>query len=128
MTGNQHFEICVQTHFSAAHHLREYSGDCKNPHGHNWTVDVYIMCDRLNGIGIGIDFYDVENAVNAILKGLDHSDLNSLPQFQSENPSSENIARYLYEELTREINAEGIRVTKLRLSETPTCAVAYWED
>ena len=128
MPTTSHFEISVQTHFSAAHHLRGYGGDCANPHGHNWVVDVYVMCDKLNEIGIGIDFRDIKNAVKAILEKLDHSDLNVLPQFQSQNPSSENIAKYLYRELTSRLNVQGVRVTKLRVSESPNCSVLYWEE
>ena len=128
MAETQHYEIYVQTHFSAAHHLRGYPGNCEQPHGHNWTVDVYVECDKLNDIGIGIDFRDVKTAVKNILEELDHSDLNTLPQFQDENPSSENVAKYLYRELKRIIEASGVRVTKVRVAENPTCGVTYWEE
>jgi len=124
----QHYEIHVQTHFSAAHHLRGYPGNCENPHGHNWTVDVYIECDNLNEIGIGIDFRDVKAVVKGLLKELDHVDLNTLPQFQNENPSSENVAKYLYRELKRHLEAPEVRVTKVRVAESPTCGVTYWES
>lgn len=128
MSTKANFEISVQTHFSAAHHLRGYAGDCAKPHGHNWTVDVYVMCNKLNEIGIGIDFRDVKNVVNEILQKFDHSNLNALPQFESQNPTCENVAKYLYRELTSRLNVQGVRVTKLRVSETPTCGVLYWED
>lgn len=128
MATKAHFEIYVQTHFAAAHHLRGYDGNCAKPHGHNWVVDAYVMCDKLNEIGIGIDFRDVKEAAKAILHELDHSDLNALPQFQGQNPSSENVAEYLYRELTSRLSAQGVRVTKLRVSESPNCGVLYWED
>ncbi|MEW6111769.1 MAG: 6-carboxytetrahydropterin synthase QueD [Thermodesulfobacteriota bacterium] len=128
MSKKAHFEISIQTHFSAAHHLRGYAGDCQKPHGHNWTVEVYLICDRLNEIGIGIDFLDIEKAAKSILHELDHNDLNTLPQFQSQNPTSENVARYLYHELTNKLNVQGVRITKVRVSENPNCAVVYWED
>jgi 6-pyruvoyltetrahydropterin/6-carboxytetrahydropterin synthase len=128
MAMQKHFEVYVQTHFSAAHHLRNYPGNCAKPHGHNWTVDIHIECDRLNEIGIGIDFRDVKAAVKAVLEELDHTDLNVLPAFQNNNPTSENIAQYLYQELTKKLNAPGIRLIKLRVSETANCGVWYWED
>lgn len=128
MTGTSHYEIYAQTYFSAAHHLRGYPGDCEKPHGHNWTVDVYVECDKLNQIGIGIDFRDVKVAVKNILEKLDHTDLNTLPQFQNANPSSENLAKYLYRELSHRLGAPGIHVTKVRIAETPTCGVTYWKS
>lgn len=128
MAKTEHYEVYVQTHFSAAHHLRGYPGNCEKPHGHNWTVDIYVECDELNEIGIGIDFRDVKTAVKGTLEELDHADLNALTQFRDENPSSENVAKYLYRELKRKLAAPGIRVTKVRVAETPTCGVSYWES
>lgn len=128
MTKNQHFEIFVQTHFSAAHHLRGYSGKCEKPHGHNWTIIVYVKCAKLNEIGIGIDFCDVKSAIKDTFEKLDHTDLNTLPQFRDENPSSENIAKYLYRELSCRLNNQEIHVTRVCVSETSTCGVSYWEE
>ena len=128
MGKESHFEIHVQTHFSAAHHLRGYPGNCAEPHGHNWIVDVYVECGKLNDIGIGIDFRDVKRAVKDTVEDLDHSDLNALPHFRNNNPSSENIAKYLYQELTSRLDAQGNRVAKVSVSETPTCGVSYWES
>ncbi len=85
MTKSSHYEIYIQSHFSAAHHLRGYPGDCANPHGHNWLVKVYIECDKLNDLGIGIDFRDVKSVVKEVIGDLDHNDLNSLSYFLSEH-------------------------------------------
>jgi len=128
MASKSHFEIHVQTQFSAAHHLRGYRGNCEKPHGHNWTVDVHVECNHLNDLGIGIDFRDVKAAVKTLLGQFDHCDLNALPLFQTENPTCENVAKYLYKELARILNAADIRVTKVGVSETETCGVLYWEE
>jgi 6-pyruvoyltetrahydropterin/6-carboxytetrahydropterin synthase len=128
MAGKSHFEVHIRTRFSAAHHLRGYPGDCERPHGHNWTVDVCIECTKLNSLGFGIDFRDVKAAVRKLLGQFDHCDLNTLPQFQRENPTCENVAKYIYTELARTIDAGDIRVTKVGVSETQTCGVVYWED
>lgn len=123
-----HFEVYTQAHFSAGHHLRGYLGNCEQPHGHNWIVDVYVECDQLNEIGISIDFRDVKKAVKIALEELDHTDLNTLPQFHNENPSSENVAKYLYRQLKKNLEGPGVRLTKVRVAETPSCGVTYWED
>lgn len=128
MSGNPRYEIYVQTHFSAAHHLRGYPGECEKPHGHNWIVDVYVLCEELNEIGIGIDFKDIKTSVKEVLKNIDHSDLNELPEFQNENPSSENIAAYLYRELSRKLNSGQVHISKIRVCETPGSGAFYWEE
>ncbi len=128
MGNKSHFEVHVQTHFSAAHHLRGYPGDCERPHGHNWTVDVFVECTNLSDLGFGVDFRDVKAAVKKLVGQLDHCDLNTLPLFQSENPTCEIVARYLYRELASSLNRPGVRLTKVGVSETQTCGVSYWED
>ena len=122
------FEIYVQTHFSAAHALRGYSGDCARIHGHNWIIDVFVRCKALDEIGIGIDFRDIKKGVKRVLKNLDHFNLNELPPFQDINPTSENIAKFLYGELSRHLNSENITVSRIKVSETPGAGAFYWEE
>jgi len=124
---SQHYEITVQTHFSAAHHLCGYPGNCEKPHGHNWIVEVRIECDHLDDIGIGIDFRDVKAALKSVLEELDHTDLNTIPQFARDNPSSENIAKYVYTTLAANLARPGVRMTRVSVGETPNCGVSYWE-
>jgi 6-pyruvoyltetrahydropterin/6-carboxytetrahydropterin synthase len=121
------YEIYIETHFSAAHHLRNYKGKCEFPHGHNWIVDVYVQCSKLNEIDIGIDFHDVKQATKDLLEELDHTDLNNLPAFKEENPSSEVIAKYIYSGLGTRLNNENIKVSKIKVCETPGCGAFYWE-
>jgi 6-pyruvoyltetrahydropterin/6-carboxytetrahydropterin synthase len=122
------FEVYVQTHFSAAHSLRGYPGDCARTHGHNWVVEVFVKCRKLNEIGIGIDFKDIRKAVREVLSELDHFNLNELPAFREVNPTSENIAKLLYEELGRKLNSEGIKISRVKASETPGAGASYWEE
>ena len=122
------YEVYVKTHFSAAHAIRGYPGDCARIHGHNWIIEVYVKCKELDDIGIGVDFRDIKTAVKYVLKGLDHFDLNELPAFKDVNPTSENIAKYLYKEIGKEINSEVVRVSKVKVCETPGAGAFYWEE
>ena len=122
------FEVYVQAHFSAAHALRGYPGDCSRTHGHNWIIDVFVKCKKLNEIGIGIDFRDIKKGVKDVLKGLDHFNLNELPPFNEDNPTSENIARFLYIQLGKRLNSDVVQVSKIKVSETPGAGAFYWEE
>ena len=124
----QVFEIYVQTHFSAAHALRGYPGDCARVHGHNWIIDVFVRCNELNEIGIGLDFREIKESIKSVLNDLDHFNLNELPAFQDVNPTSENIARFLYRELSRHLNTDSITVSRIKVSETPGAGAFYWEE
>ncbi|MDY7035095.1 MAG: 6-carboxytetrahydropterin synthase QueD [Thermodesulfobacteriota bacterium] len=122
----QVFEVYVKTYFSAAHALRNYPGDCARIHGHNWIIETYIKCKKLDEIGIGIDFKDIKQNVKDVLEDLDHFNLNDLPAFKKINPTSENIAKYLYEKLSQKLNSDIIKVSKIKVSETPGAGAFYY--
>ena len=122
------FEICVEAQFSAAHSLSGYHGNCSEIHGHNWIVEVFVRCRELNNIGIAIDFRNVKQTIKEIIENIDHTYLNEHPEFKDMNPSSENIARFLYRELGGKINSDNVTVSKVKVSETRSAGAYYWEE
>ncbi len=125
MTGV--YEIYVKDHFAAAHALRGYDGNCSKMHGHNWIVEAYIQCTKLNQLGIGIDFRDVKIIVKDVLGKLDHTNLNEIMEFGSINPTSENLSKFIYTELSRRLNNDHTKVTKIMVFESPGCGSSYQE-
>jgi len=95
--------IKVEAGFSSAHNLREYKGKCEDLHGHNWKVEAVVKRDNLDSIGMLMDFKELRTPLNAILEDLDHKYLNDLEPFKKLNPTSENIARYIYDRLKKKI-------------------------
>ncbi|MEA1968651.1 MAG: 6-carboxytetrahydropterin synthase QueD [Thermodesulfobacteriota bacterium] len=122
------YEIYIKDHFSAAHALKGYDGNCSRLHGHNWIIEAFVECRKLNALGIGIDFRDVKDTLKKILKKLDHTNLNELAEFGSINPTSENIARFLYQELKKQFNTKNIKISRIKVCETPGCGSTYWEE
>ncbi|MEM4368369.1 MAG: 6-carboxytetrahydropterin synthase QueD, partial [Candidatus Anstonellales archaeon] len=94
------YEIYVESQFSSAHYLRMYKGKCENLHGHNWKVGVYIGAQKLNSIGMVLDFKDLKKILKKVLDKLDHKLLNKeVNFFKTNQPTAENIARYIYENI-----------------------------
>jgi 6-pyruvoyltetrahydropterin/6-carboxytetrahydropterin synthase len=122
------FEVSIQTTFSAAHRLRHYQGDCEALHGHNWKVAVTMEAAGVNTIGLGIDFRELKQKTSKILSQFDHTCLNELPYFQELNPSSEHIARFLFNELKKEFAAAPVRLKKISVWESENSWVTYYED
>jgi len=112
------YELKTVSWFGAAHQLRDFGGKCEDLHGHNWRIEVYVKGERLGNDGLLIDFGLMKEATNNILETLDHKFLNELEYFKEINPSSENIARYIYEALEKELNKKDVTV----------CRVAAWES
>ncbi len=123
------FELTVRDEFSAAHFLRDYPGACERPHGHNWRVEVCVRGERLNEIGILMDFKDLKRFLKEVLEDLDHRDLNEHPSFEKKNPSSENIARYIFERLQERLTKYPVRLVRVTVCETDrSCASFLAED
>ncbi|MDX8411921.1 MAG: 6-carboxytetrahydropterin synthase QueD [Mariprofundaceae bacterium] len=120
------FELMVRTDFAAAHSLRGYPGDCARLHGHNWRVELYVECSELDELGLAIDYKTLKNELKAALAPWDHYNLNDIPPFDSINPSSENVARVLFEEMSRRLDNERIRVSRIVIGETCAAKVSYW--
>jgi len=97
------YALTVRASFAAAHRLREYEGNCERLHGHNWQVEVTVASEVLDDRGIALDFRAIKSAVNDLLAGLDHRYLNEVSPFDRLNPSSENLARYLFEEMEKKV-------------------------
>lgn len=122
------FELSVKTHFSAAHRLIGYNGSCANLHGHNWEVEIFVRGACLNDIGMLIDFRDIKSAIREIMKEVDHCDLNQLPAFLRDNPTSENLARYLHARLGTLLNSDACQIYKVTVCETPGTTASYWDE
>ena len=120
------YELKVVTRFAAAHQLTMVGTKCENMHGHNWKVEVTVKADGLDNLGMGIDFRAVKEAVNKVLDTLDHHDLNEHADFQSVNPSSENIAVYIFNNLQNSLSTDRYGVHSVTVRETDNSGVTYF--
>lgn len=119
------FELMVEDTFDAAHCLRGYEGACDRLHGHTYRVQCVVRLTELDSRGIGVDFRDMKTALAEALTVLDHQFLNDLPLFQVENPSAENLAKYLFERMR---DLLGSPVAKVTVWETANSAATYFEE
>lgn len=122
------YQISIRLGFSSAHNLREYKGKCEALHGHNWEVEVVLESRELNREGMVMDFKEAKKLLAGILAHLDHKYINQIPPFCELNPTSENIAKYIFEEMRARIESEKIRVSKVSVWETSNSKAVYYEE
>ncbi len=122
------FEVKVIGSFAAAHNLKDFRGKCENLHGHNWKVEVCLRGKRLAENGILLDFAEVKAATREALEELDHKYLNELPFFIQENPSSENIARFLFEKLSAKLDNDDHWLHSVSAWESADACATYMES
>ena len=121
------YEVKINTSFSAAHRLRGYDGKYENLHGHNWGATVIVEAKELDAIGVGIDFVMLKKKVTAILSKLDYQNINEIPPFDEKNPSAENIAYWVFQELQADIGSDTVKVKRVEIREMEDCGGAYYE-
>ncbi|HON31956.1 MAG TPA: 6-carboxytetrahydropterin synthase QueD [Candidatus Syntrophosphaera sp.] len=119
------YKLSVYDYFSAAHRLRGYEGPCSNVHGHNWKVKVTFQTDTLDSLGMAIDFKVLKAKLWEILNQLDHTFLNELPIFKDINPTSENIARYIFESISESFKGSSLSLLEVELQESDKVSVIY---
>jgi len=120
------YELTVEAEFEAAHRIENYPGKCARLHGHNWTVEAIVRGDRLNELGILIDFKVLKSELNQVLDVFDHRYLNELSEFAEKNPTAENLAKIIFEELaTAEIFNDEIKLAAVKVHESPKSCVTY---
>jgi len=119
------YEISVERHFDAAHFLRGYKGKCEALHGHRFKVVARVSAPGLDDIGLAYDFTDLKQHLDDILSRFDHTCLNEVPPFDEINPSSENIAATIYDELRRRLAAAPLSLSGVEVWESPNTGVTY---
>jgi 6-pyruvoyltetrahydropterin/6-carboxytetrahydropterin synthase len=120
------YELTVTSHFSGAHRLRYLHGKCEELHGHNWKVEASVVSGRLNKEGVVIDFKILKQKVEKVLKSLDHTYLNDLPYFSGKEPSSENIAKYIFDRLKGELKGHPAILKRVTAWESETACATYF--
>ena len=115
------FELMVEDTFDAAHALRNYEGPCERLHGHTWKVQVFLKGEKLKKEGFLLDFKEIKSALKEILKDFDHYNLNEIKYFKKQNPTSENVAKTIYELLSKKFS----NLSKVTVWESGTTSASF---
>ncbi len=123
------FEVCVEYTFAAGHSLRHYKGKCENVHGHNYRIQVTVEGEKLNNIGLLVDFVELKKNLRATADRLDHQFINDLEPFTTINPSAENLAKYFFDQLHPTVKYEPeqgpVKISCVTVWETDTSIARY---
>ncbi|MFQ6067322.1 MAG: 6-carboxytetrahydropterin synthase QueD [bacterium] len=117
------YELMIETEFSAAHQLKAVGGGCEKLHGHTWKIQVFVEGEKLDQGGILVDFRTMKRIVKKWTARLDHRYLNEV--LSHTNPTTENIAKYLFQKLEKEINLETVKLSKVRVWEARDSSITY---
>lgn len=118
------YELTVKGHFDAAHALNGYPGECRELHGHTWDIEVTVRGESLDDVGIVYDFKRLKADLASVLDAYDHAFLNEVQPFDAINPTAENLARVIFEELSGTVGHEVV-VTEVAVWESPIARIVY---
>lgn len=122
------YEVEITTTFSAAHLLRNYNGKCEQLHGHNYKVTVAARASSPSASGMVMDFCELKRAANAVVDRLDHRFLNELSPFDEIEPSAENLAHYLFQEIATELSDDAKLLHRVSVWESDSSRATYMRD
>lgn len=120
------YEVKVKKTFSAAHRLTNYEGECANLHGHTWEVEVTYRSENLDEHGMVADFFEIKPELEKVLNRFDHRNINEVEPFDKISPTSENIAKYIYDELL--IKHQKVKVHSVRVSESSSASATFFGE
>jgi len=120
------YEISAETIFAASHQLRGYKADLEPLHGHNFRVEAFVSVESLPDSGLVLDFLELEAKLKEVVAPYDHRHINEIAPFDRENPTTENLARFFYEELRKKL-PRGVLLRRVRVWEAPTYSASYGE-
>lgn len=121
------YTISIRTDFSAAHSIRGYEGDCSQIHGHNYRVEVQVKADKVNNIGMCLDFRELKKITTKTISIIDHTNLNDNPFFKENNPTAENIARFIFHRIKKRIKGK-LSLYSITVWESDDYSVTYREN
>jgi len=122
------FRLTISDTFCAAHQLKDYKGECEHLHGHNWKVEVKVVGKKLDSQGMLLDFKIIKGLLKEIIQELDHRFLNEHLYFAKVNPTSENIALFIFEKMKKKLTAyPNVDVEEVVVWESETARASYSE-
>ena len=122
------WRLTIREEFAAAHALRHYQGKCETLHGHNYAVEMIVEGRTLTpDTELVVDFTLLKKELRSELALLDHQNLNELSPFDTVNPSSENLARYLYQKLKQRLKDMPVHMYSMSVGETARQSATYME-
>ncbi len=116
------FTITTTRDFSAAHAIRLYDGSIEPMHGHNWRISVTVAADKLDSIGVVMDFHELERLVDEVVAPMHNRSLNDLPMFTTTNPTAENVALHVATSIKLPTT---VRLAQVEVWETWNCSTIY---
>jgi 6-pyruvoyltetrahydropterin/6-carboxytetrahydropterin synthase len=119
------FLLNVKASYDSAHFLRNYRGKCEKLHGHHYVVEAGLTYDDVGEGGMAFDFTEAKRHLREIAGRLDHENINEIPPFTELEPSAENQARWIFQEMRGLLGADGEHLAYVRVWETPNQWAQY---
>ncbi len=121
------YEVRVQGRFSAVHQLRLYDSTLEALHGHDWKVEAVFRGPQLDTIGVLIDFTAASAALEQVLAELQYADLNRAALLKGANPTTELVARIIFENLRERLGSSS-PLWAVYVEEAPGCIAGFLSE
>ena len=101
------YTVTVESKFNASHQLTMPNGQKEPLHAHQWQLNVALSSEKLDQMGVVIDFHELKAAIDTVTAPLEGKKLEEVRDFQEANASAEALAKYIYDQLKKLIKADA---------------------
>ena len=120
------YKLTIHTDFDAAHFLVNYGGKCEELHGHTYEVEVVAQGEKLDDAGMVCDFKHLKKAVAKVIDRVDHTCLNEKAPFKEISPSTENLVKHFFQQLT-DVLPKEVSLKEVTVWESKDTSATYFE-
>ena len=117
--------------FAAAHFIPDHPGKCRNMHGHNYRVRVFVRADQLDHLGMVVDFSYLKQLMKETIGIYDHKVLNEIPPFDRINSTAELLCQHIFSEIQGRLaeseDGERVRLHRVDVWESDSSCASYEE-
>ncbi|MFA5864890.1 MAG: 6-carboxytetrahydropterin synthase [Phycisphaerae bacterium] len=118
------FFVEIQEQFNASHAVKIPGGQWEQSHRHQWKVRIFLTRRKLNKYFMVVDFHLAKRILRSVLDTVEGRDLNAIPAI-GKSPTTELVAKYLFDQLSTLLTEAGVKVKSLALCETDDCWAWY---
>lgn len=115
--------VTIKDQFESAVKLYNYKGNCANVHGHTYNIAVTLYNVNQSSEMV-VDYYEAKNWVSEAINALDHKYINEIKPFDVINPTTENIAKWLFQQIEL-LTTNDVKIKNITLSENDAFSVSY---
>jgi len=119
------YTVIIESSFKAWHAVKMPNNSIEDSHWHNWRLKTSLSKSSLDEFGFAIEFGECEKIINLAISKLAEKNMNTLDYFASIYPTTELVAKYIFEQINSKLPFQDVLLDYVELTEQENCRIKY---